>query len=173
MSRTQCFQPWNVLRGRTTVKWWRFKFHFTFSFFHSFSKLYWINLIFTMNERIRVDCGGCCRWEVSSSSSSSSCFLQQQLGRCCCRLQFAEGETMVQDESTGGSCSSSAWLQQLTGGKAAGAGTEPKERGNILHFIDFVDRLKWGALQARGSTSASSAELRRTTSPAAGAGRGN
>lgn len=42
----------------------------------------------------------------------------------------------------GKSCSRRTQLEQLTGGNARGAGTEPEERGNILHFIDFVDRLK-------------------------------
>lgn len=51
----------------------------------------------------------------------------------------------------GKSCCNRTQLEQLTWGNASGAGTEPKERGNILHFIDFVDRLKWGALQAKGS----------------------
>lgn len=50
---------------------------------------------------------------------------------------------MVEDVSTRGKGRSNrAQLEKVSRGKASGEGTEPKERGNILHFIDFVDRLK-------------------------------
>lgn len=59
-------------------------------------------------------------------------------------FRFAEGEDGAAEDvyTWGKSCSRRTQLEQLTGGNAGGAGTEPKERGNILHFIDFVDRLK-------------------------------